>query len=207
MHLVSVNVGQVRVRKNRRGQAQSTGIEKKPVTGPVFVSQHGLKGDESAYRSRQLGDTAVHMFSHETYDSLRKQHNAQLPIPTFGENITTLGYTETKARIGDVLQIGSVVLRVCQPVVRCSWPATLAKQPQVTKWITQTGCTGAYLEVIEPGDLETNQTISVLERGHEDFTVSALNEFFLAKTKPQARLAAILNHPVLADRWKQELLD
>jgi MOSC domain-containing protein YiiM len=206
MRVSSVNVGAVATRENARGKQGRTGIGKRPVAGAVQVVRSGLAGDGSAYRSRALGDTAVHAFCRETYDAVAQLRGRPLPMPCFGENLTIEGYSEREARVGDVLRIGSVTLHVNQPVVRCSWPGVVAGEPKLLKWLRNLHGGGFYLDVREPGVLAAGQEISLLERGEDPaLTIAQLNQLLGGPVRDPGLIDAVLASRCLAERWKASL--
>jgi len=161
MSVSSVNVGRVETRTDARGKPGKTGIGKMPVSGTIKVSKVGLDGDQSAYRPRDLGDTAVHMFCTHSYRMLAEQVGFELPVPCFGENLTVDGLVEKDVRIGDLYRIGTVLLHVNQPVVRCNWPGVVASEPKLLKWILKLRLTGFYLDVLEEGELQAGDLAPV----------------------------------------------
>jgi MOSC domain-containing protein YiiM len=209
MELVSVNVGAIQSQRNARGALAPTGLHKQPTVEPVLVEVQGLANDASAYRSRERGDTAVHLYAVESYAALNTRLDRPLPIPCFGENLTAAGYPESEARIGDVIKVGSVLLQVNQPVVRCSWPTTLAAEPRLTKWATQAGLTGIYLNVLEPGTLQQGDEIFVESQGNAKFTVAYVNQVLNHSLRQGSAMrleaAELLKLPQLAERWKANL--
>jgi len=205
LELISVNCGDIRQHQNARGYLPATGLHKRPTSARLNVSKAGMQGDASAYRSRSLGDTAIHLYSAESYQVLASKIGKRLPIPCFGENLTVAGYPESQARIGDVLRIGSVTLQVNQPVVRCSWPTTLAGDSRLTKWATAGGFTGIYLHVLTQGQLQLGDKIELIERGDSDFTIAKLNHILQRKRSMPAAVSELLNNPLIASRWKDSL--
>lgn len=205
MELVSVNVGGLEQRRNARGATAPTGLNKQPTTKTVAVGPTGLANDASAYRSRELGDTAVHLYALESYTTLNERLAQPLPIPCFGENLTVAGYPEAVACIGDVLRIGSTLLQVNQPVVRCSWPTTLAAEPKLTKWATQAGLTGSYLNVLQTGSITQGDNIQLDTQGNPKFTLAYLNEILRNAKTRRLEAAELLKLAPLAERWKVNL--
>jgi len=203
--ILSVNVGKVVTRLSAKGREGTTGIGKAPVDGPVRIGPRGLDGDESSYRPRDLGDTAVHVFCAESYARFTDLAGRPIPIPAFGENLTVEGYTEGEARVGDVIRAGTALLRVNQPVVRCSWPGVQSGEPRIGKWATQAGTTGFYLDVVEPGTVQAGDGVEIVSRGPARWTIAALNAAMYAKPRDGALIAEILDLPQLADRWKADL--
>ncbi len=123
MKLISVNVGQPLA--NPWQKPELTGIDKRPVDGPVTVSAPvttddgavGLAGDR-AYDVRNHGgpDQAVYAYAREDLDGWEPVLGRPLSNGTFGENLTTLGLPVTTALIGEQWQIGDeVVLELSRP--------------------------------------------------------------------------------------------
>lgn len=203
--ILSVSTGRVEPRLTRKGNEGRTGIGNRPVDGPVRIGRFGLEGDESAYRSRELGDTAVHIFCAESYARFRELAGRELPVPSFGENLTVEGYTEREACVGDVIRVGTALLRVNQPVIRCSWPTVQSGEPRLTRWATQEGLTGFYLDVVQEGVVQAGDVLEIVSRGPADWTVAAVNAVYYAKPAVRADVDAALALPELADRFKADL--
>src|SRR5579859_3674869 len=93
MRLLSVNVGQPRL--NPWKDVKLTGIDKRPVDGPVMVTPArakgmvGLSGDR-AYDVRNHGgpDQAVYAYAREDLDFWEAELGRTLPDGVFGENLT-----------------------------------------------------------------------------------------------------------------------
>ncbi|WP_165772133.1 MOSC domain-containing protein [Niveispirillum lacus] len=205
MRLLQVNVGRVQTRTNARGREETTGIGKHPVTGPVGVGPAGLDGDESAYRSRDIGDTALHGFAVESYAALESRFGQALPRPAFGENLLFAGYGDADARIGDVLAIGTALVMVNQPVPRCGWPGVLTGVKALGPQAMKAGTPGWYMQVVRAGIVAAGDAVDLVQRGDAAWTVARLNALLLNKHPDPAVVAAALAHPILADRFKKEL--
>lgn len=204
MTVSSVNVGHVETRANASGKQKRSAIGKRPVTHPVAVGKSGLDGDESAYRSRALGDTAVHVFCMDSYRKLSAQAGFDLPVPCFGENLTIDGLEESDVRVGDIYRAGGTTLRVNQPVVRCTWPGVIAGEPKLLKWILKLNLTGFFLDVVEPGQVRAGDGFVRIEQGPDaDLTITALNRA-LANDADLTLDERILADAILAERWKKD---
>ena len=98
MRLLSVNVGHPQL--NPWKTMKLTGIDKRPVEGPVMVSRPrakgmgmvGLAGDR-VYDVRHHGgpDQAVYAYAREDLDFWAAELGRPLPNGMFGENLTTSG--------------------------------------------------------------------------------------------------------------------
>src|SRR5215469_4248415 len=124
MRIVSVNVG--KPRPNTYGKAvKLTGIDKRPVAGPVLVSAPGPKGTgevglagDRVYDVRNHGgpDQAVYAYAREDLDAWQAELGKPLANGAFGENITTEGVDVNGALVGERWRIGDgPLLEACCP--------------------------------------------------------------------------------------------
>lgn len=205
MRILQVNIGRVQTRTNAKGRPEGTGIGKLSVTGPVSLGPSGLDGDESAYRSRAAGDTALHGFAVESYEALETRLGGPLPRPGFGENLLFQGYGDADARIGDLLAIGTALVMVNQPVPRCGWPGVLTGVKALGPLAMKAGTPGWYMQVMRPGVVAAGDRVELVERGDSGWTIARLNALLLDKRPDPAQLADALSLPCLAERFKKEL--
>jgi MOSC domain-containing protein YiiM len=172
--VVSVNLAHVidtpalRHGGRRDVKPRQTGIDKRPVTGPVRVEPLGLVGD-SILDTRNHGGLYQAVYAYAAEDlawwqsELADEHPDPIVPGSFGENLTVEGVDGNGARAGDRWAIGSVVLEVTRPRVPCS---TFAGFMDVPHWIKRFALAyrpGAYLRVVVPGELATGDTIDVTD--------------------------------------------
>ncbi|MBC6468538.1 MOSC domain-containing protein [Actinomadura alba] len=178
--LLSVNIG--RPRSNPWKRVGTTGIDKRPVEGPVAVSAPGPKGTgavglagDRVHDVKHHGgdDQAVYAYAREDLDAWAAELGRDLPDGVFGENLTTSGLDVNGALIGERWRVGAqVVLEVADPRIPCG---TFQGWMEETGWIkrfTRRAVPGAYLRVIEPGDIQAGDEITVTGRPNHDVTVS-----------------------------------
>jgi len=180
MKLLSVNVGQPR--ENPWKTMKLTGIDKRPVAGPVMVKAPrakgmgmvGLAGDR-VYDVRNHGgpDMAVYAYAREDLDFWAAQLGRELPNGVFGENLTTEGADVNGALIGERWRIGPVVvLEASLPRVPCG---TFQGWLALAGWIkrfTLAALPGSYFRVIEPGEIQAGDQITIVQRPDHDVTVA-----------------------------------
>lgn len=151
-------------------------IAKRPVAGPVRVGAEGLEGDEQGDRRVHGGpDKAVHQYALEHYAAWRADLGA-LPVldapGAFGENLASTGVTETTLCWGDRVRIGSVLLEVAQSRQPC-WKLNLRfGHKDMARRLQDTGRTGWYWRVLEPGHLQAGDTIHLIARPHPEWTLA-----------------------------------
>lgn len=205
MKLVSVNVGRPAI-LIRQGRRFSSAIVRRPVPGPIELTADGLDGDRVSDLAVHGGpDKAVCCYPVEHYDSWRRRLRADLPLPAFGENLTTSGLLETAACLGDLYRIGTAVLQISQPRQPCSKLALLHGRAELPKWINQTAYTGFYCRVRTPGRLQAGDESNLLERPHPDLTIESLHRARLDPSTDRALLQRLASHPALSNAWRQHM--
>ena len=171
------------------GRRVLTAIAKRPVEGAVAVRRLGLDGDEQADLSVHGGLTkAVYAYPREHYpfwQTVRAQARVALwdePLPpgTLGENLTIEGLTEERLWVGDRLRLPGCVLAVSEPRFPCFKFNAAMGFAQASKLMVQSGFCGAYLAVIEPGQLAAGDPIELVPGPRE----VNLRELFRARARP-----------------------
>ena len=196
--VLSVNVG-LRA-PNPAGTGIPSGMRKHPVDGPVLLRDPGDKrtGDGSGVvgdfvgNRRHHGGTfqAVYAVSREELDVWAADLGRDLPAGAFGENLTTEGLDVDAALVGEIWQVGPVVrLKVTGPRIPCR---TFASAMGVRGWVpkfTRRGRTGAYLQVLTPGEVAAGDSITVEHRPEHSITVPLL---FAALTTDRSLMPRLL---------------
>jgi MOSC domain-containing protein YiiM len=197
--IVSVNVGRVRVRPT--SQLGRTGIDKRPVAGPVEVGPLGLAGDEVADIQHHGGvDQALYAFAREDLDRWEVELGYPLRSGQFGENLTTAGIDLTESVIGERWRVGAVELEVSCPRVPCATFQEFLGEPGWVRRFTADGRVGAYLRVHVGGDLTAGQHIEVVHRPRHGITVGLT---FAARTLRPELLPRLLTAPELPEEWHE----
>jgi MOSC domain-containing protein YiiM len=208
MKLLSVNVGRPRV--NPWKGLSATGIDKQPVAGPVAVSAPGPKGagevglaGDRVYDVKHHGgvDQAVYAYAREDLDGWEPELGRPLPNGVFGENLTTSGLDVNGALIGERWRIGSgVVLEVTCARIPCATFQGWLERDGWIKRFTQAARPGAYLRVIEPGDIRADDPIEIVHRPDHDVTVAVV---FRAMTVEPDLLPRLLLADALPEEGKE----
>ncbi|MGW5618563.1 MOSC domain-containing protein [Streptomyces sp. NPDC003877] len=182
MKLLSVNLGRAEAVPYTDHPEGVTGIDKRPVAGPVRVAAPGPKGiggsglaGDAVCKLQHHGgdDQAVYAMAREDLDAWEGELGRTLADGAFGENLTTVGLDVSGARIGERWRIGpEVVLEVTCGRIPCrTFQGHLGEKGWVKRF-TQRGAPGAYLRVIEPGEIRAGDAIEVLHRPDHDVTVA-----------------------------------
>jgi MOSC domain-containing protein YiiM len=202
--LVSVNVGRPRQISTRRGQPMMSAIFKAPVEGRIRVEGVNLAGDDQADRSVHGGpEKAVYAYAREDIDWWEHIHG-DLPNGCFGENLTTEGIDVSGAILGERWRIGTTVLEVCQPRLPCSKLGIRFNDLRMVKAFARASRPGAYMRIVEEGELGTGDEIEVVSRPDHGVTLSFASDACL---KDRSLAAAVLAVPGLSQELRAELLD
>ncbi|MDO9379070.1 MAG: MOSC domain-containing protein [Nocardioidaceae bacterium] len=172
-HLVAVNVGVAR--DVPWGRLRRSAFDKRPVRGRARVGTLGLAGDEQADRANHGGPVkALLVHAVEDLQEWADALGRELPPGSFGENLTTRGLDVTDARIGERWRVGSALVEVASVRTPCAVFAGFTGEPQWVRQFTHRGRPGAYLRVLEPGELGAGDDVQVVERRDHDVTVGLM---------------------------------
>ena len=172
--VVSVNIGSVR-RVEWEGEIISTGIWKSPVRGRVALRGVNFVGDDQADRTVHGGpDKAVYAYAQEDYDFWRDEHGVETQPGLFGENLTVEGINLSDAVIGERWRVGSCVLEIAQPRLPCYKLGIRMNDPYFPRRFQAAMRMGAYLRVIEEGDVGENDDITVIARPSHGLTLDTM---------------------------------
>jgi MOSC domain-containing protein YiiM len=181
MKLLTVNVGRPKTVEYTDAPGGATGIDKKPADGAVRVMDPGPKGEGASglagdavcdLRHHGGTDQAVYAFAREDLDFWERELGRPLANGAFGENLTTSGLDVSGARIGERWRIGGeLVLEVTSGRVPCRMFASWLGEKGWVKRFTQQGAPGAYLRVIEPGEIRAGDAIEIVHRPDHEVTV------------------------------------
>jgi MOSC domain-containing protein YiiM len=177
--LKSVNVGVPRA--NPWKSVRVTGIDKRPVDGPVAVRAPGPKGTgavglagDRVYDIAHHGgdDQAVYAYAREELDAWQARLGRELPDGVFGENLTTTGVDVDGALIGEHWRVGpDLLLEVSCPRLPCgTFQGWMAEAGWISEF-TRVARAGAYLRVLEPGEIRAGDEVVVVHRPGHDVTV------------------------------------
>jgi MOSC domain-containing protein YiiM len=160
----SVNVGAPRdVEVN--AHVVRTAIWKAPVDGRVPLRGVNLRGDDQADRTVHGGpDKAVYAYAAEDTETWEAELARPLGPGAFGENLTVRGLGVSEAVIGERWAVGSTLLEVAQPRLPCFKLGIRMGDPFFLKRFAQAGRPGAYLRVVQEGDIGAGDRIDVVSR-------------------------------------------
>lgn len=201
--LLAVCVGGVRTVGTGRRSVE-TGIWKAPAAGRVAVRGVNLAGDDQADRTVHGGpDKAIYAYaSEDTAWWAQQTGRDDLGPGAFGENLHTRGLDLTSARIGDRWRVGSTLLEVRQTRIPCFKLGLRMDDPQFLRAFTDARRPGAYLGILEEGDLGAGDAVEVVWRPDHDITSGLMFDALLHDHALRPRL---LQAPALPGFWRDLL--
>jgi len=176
--VVSVNVG--RPREFEWAGIGRSSIDKQPVPGIVPVTRLGVEGDQVSDTKHHGGiDQAVYAFAREDLDSWADELGREIRNGQFAENLTTLGIDVNESEVGERWRIGTVTLEVSMVRIPCNdfknWQRINGFDDRAwVKRFAQRGRPGPYLRVIQEGELQAGDDLSVVYQPGHGVTVSTM---------------------------------
>jgi MOSC domain-containing protein YiiM len=197
--------------------AGGTGIDKCQVDGPVLVRPpgpkagglgSGLVGDRIVdVRHHGGDDQAVYAYAREDYDWWEAELGRALRDGMFGDNLTTAGVEVNGAIIGERWRVGAdLVLQATYGRIPCGTFQTRMGEPQWVKRFTRHARPGAYLRVVEPGEVRAGDEVTVIHRPDHGVTIAEAFRAWTMEPELLPRLLAADEAPEsLKERVRQRL--
>lgn len=214
---MSLSVSSLRVGRPRlfeesgstRAEARpwTSALIKEPVTGPTWLSSTNLAGDEQADQRNHGGAEqalCVYPSAHYPYWSKRLGH--PLKAGSFGENLTlTEPWVETDVCIGDIFAFGQAVIQISQPRSPCYKVARRWQAPHLALWMQESGFTGWYMRVLQPGLVTATDLLLLLERAHPEWSVARANATKYGLRHDRSLTVALASCPALGEQWRRKM--
>jgi MOSC domain-containing protein YiiM len=197
--VLSVNVAEIR-EVPRGGRMVPTGIWKVPVDGRVAVRGVNVEGDKQADRAVHGGpDKALYAYAREDTDWWERELGRELPHGAFGENLTLTGVDVSGALIGERWRVGTVLLEVSEPRFPCWKLGVRFGDPRMLKRFSAALRPGAYLRIVDEGELAAGDAVEIVERPDHDLTIA---DFARAYLKDRDALPRLLEVPAASKMWR-----
>jgi MOSC domain-containing protein YiiM len=208
MKVKSTNIGQITTIA-WNGKEVQTGIYKKPVMHPIFLEENDVLKDNVIDRKHHGGkDKACYIFSAGHYNYWKKIYpHLDWDWGMFGENLTISGLDEADIFIGDILKVGEAVVQVSQPRQPCFKLGVRFGNQAIVKQFVKYGYSGAYLRIVEKGNVKTGDKMEIIQRQNHNFSVHKIFELLYSNLVPDSKkIEDILNLESLAESCKKDLL-
>ena len=192
---------------------------KKAVFDEIKIVKNGIEGDQVADTIQHGGlDKAIHHFPYKHYfvfaknfpkfNSKWKQQKHLQNYCLLGENFSDILLDESRVCIGDIWQIGEVLLQISQPRQPC-WKIDayfeIENSNGLMKYIAKNGFCGWYYRVLKSGKVNSESLLCLIERPHP--LLSVRNSWLArinknSECKPKI-LHDLANCPELSRNWQK----
>ncbi|TKJ31742.1 MOSC domain-containing protein [Blastococcus sp. CCUG 61487] len=174
--------------------SRRSGIDKRPVDGRVTVHPLGLDGDVQVNKKHHGGEgQAVYAYAQEDADWWIAELGRDLPPGRFGENLRTSGLDLRNAVLGERWRVGTALFEVTAWRIPCANFAQFWGIPDLVKRFAAHGATGAYLRVLETGELGAGDDVEVVHRPDHGMTVEAGFRIVTTEKRRLPELAPVLH--------------
>jgi MOSC domain-containing protein YiiM len=203
LRIESIQLGGPQTYPAANGKSITTSVYRRTATGPVPVFIDHLEQDQASNTKVHGGpEKAINVYPGEHYtfwqDAL---HGPQRENGSFGENLTTSGWLEQDACIGDIYTVGSAVVQLSQPRRPCATLAWRWGIPDFIRIVNESGRTGWYLRVLQEGSLKAGDEIILQERLNPEWSVARANWIILSPKQDVEATRALAGCPELAPAW------
>lgn len=200
-----MNVGRAKAVEYTNAPSGRSGIDKRPVDGPVRVEAprpggaSGAEGDDVCdLRFHGGPDRALYAFAREDLDAWERELGRSFAPGGFGENLTTRGLDVNNALIGERWRIGAtVVVEVTGGRIPCR---TFAGFVEESGWLRRFNASaagpGALLRVVVPGEIRAGDPLEIVHRPAHDITVARLHH-------AAVRDRSLLPETLVAAEWME----
>jgi MOSC domain-containing protein YiiM len=188
-----------------------SGIRKRPVEGRVAVRDLGLDGDVQVSKKYHGGEgQAVYSYGQEDADWWAAELDRELPPGRFGENLRIAGIDHTGALLGERWRIGTALFEVTAPRIPCANFASYWNDvPHLVKRFAARGTTGAYLRVLETGEVGAGDAVEVVSWPDHGITTGrafrliTTEQHLLPELAPALEFLPVKDQPRIAARIAQ----
>ena len=201
MKVLSVNITATILEGEWIGSEGQTGIDKRPIFGPVRFENNHVDGDVIGDKSAHGGyDQAVYAYAREDADWWEQEIALTIENGRFGENLTTQGVDVSAAVIGERWRVGSVILEVSQPRIPCRTFAGFWKRPTLIKEFMAAGKPGTYLRIIQEGEITAGDEIEIIHLPSHGITIA---DVYAAKNGERSKVEEIALVKELSPQYQE----
>jgi len=203
---------QVRIDEVRIGKAVDytrpgtrSAIDKRPLHGVVAIDALGLAGDEQGdHRVHGGPDKAIHHYPADHYPDWARElgtHPLLEAGGAFGENLSTVGWTESDVCLGDRFTLGTATVEISQLRQPCWKLSDRFGVKDMARRVQDTGRTGWYYRVLAPGQVAAGDLLVLQARPFPAWPLSRLAELLYRRGVEASLLVEVLRLP-LVPSWR-----
>lgn len=196
------------------GQRQApSGIDKYAVEGRAEFNQFGLVDDAQGDLKAHGGlEKAIHHYPLDHYSYWKEvlaKSGGDYSGPSlersgaFGENLSSIGWTEADVCLGDIFQLGSGVVQISQGRQPCWKLNERFGEKTMARSVQKTGRTGWYYRVLDEGAVQAGDELQLIERLAPDWDLERVTNLLYVDVKNFGAFEEMVKLPFLTASWKQ----
>jgi MOSC domain-containing protein YiiM len=185
-----------------KGKEFRSGISKNQVEYLEVTSSHIIDDDVANHEYHGGAERVICVYPYEHYDFLETLYKQTLPKAAFGENLTVSGMKESDVCIGDIYQIGEVVVQVSQGRFPCSTINKYTNINTLLNKIVEYGYTGYFFRVLEEGIISSDSSIKLIKKHPAGISVAAVHHTFFHQKDDLSQIEKILSLSELSEEWQ-----
>ncbi|WP_297972580.1 MOSC domain-containing protein [uncultured Amaricoccus sp.] len=188
-------------------RGQPSAIDKQPLAGPAMAGTTGIEGDAQGDPRHHGGpDKAIHAYAAAHYPLWRREFPEvadRFRPGGFGENLVVAGVTEAEVCLGDRFRLGGALLELSQGRQPC-WKLNLRfGRPDMARLVQETGRSGWYFRVLEPGPVAAGQEARLAARPNPGWSLARVSRLLYHDRMNRADLLAFAALPGLTPSWRR----
>lgn len=187
------------------GQEEQTGIFKKPVSDPLYLTIKDVLTDTVIDRVHHAGiNKACYLFGSDNYPYWKRLYPAlDWNWGMFGENLTIEGLDESTMRIGDIYSLGTALVQVSQPREPCYKLGVRFGTQEILRQFIDYNRPGTYVRILAEGAVTIGDDLELKEQSENTLTVQQFYELMFMREKPRALLGLFMDNPSVP-QYKKE---
>lgn len=184
-----------------------TAMFKVAQIGEIYANELGFIGDTVADTKHHGGvNKAIFANSFENYPFWEEFLGLKnLPFGAMGENLTISGLDENSVCVGDIHEIGTLVLQVSQPRKPCFKLSKRWGNKDTASEIFRTGRTGWYYRVLKNGSCKAGDEIRVTQIDSARLSVMQINKLFYNPSENLDIMERFLSLKALPASWRDDI--
>lgn len=206
MKVISTNIGD-RTSITHKGDQVDTGIFKYPVQQALKLELTDVVGDTVIDRRYHGGeDKACYLYSTDHY-KLWKSFYPELDWQwgMFGENLSVKGLEESVLFIGDIFRLGTALVQISQPRQPCFKLGIRLKNPKAVKQFVEMEKPGAYVRVLEKGEVSVGDTFKLVDQKQTSFSLQQIFHLIYNASDNISEVNRAIDIPELAESCRNDL--
>lgn len=190
MKIISTNLSLQPTTFIWNGKEETTGIYKKPVDSPIYLTKNDVVSDEISNRLNHGGFyKACYLFASQQYPYWKSLYpDLDWSWGMFGENLTVADFDEQQVYLGDIYKVGEATVQVSQYREPCYKLGHKFGTQKMLKQFIEHGFGGTYLSILEEGFVNIDDEFTLLERPNKTLSVFDLFQLVFKKDKNQDHL-------------------